>query len=77
MDDNRDAVQAPAVLLELEGHEVTTADNGRDALPLMKERRPEVAIIDVGMREKPARIRARSRRGKRRAASVDRRGGGT
>ncbi|SDR54214.1 GAF sensor hybrid histidine kinase [Paraburkholderia fungorum] len=51
VDDNRDALQALGVLLELEGHEVTTADNGRDALQLMMERHPEVAIIDVGMPE--------------------------
>lgn len=51
VDDNQDALKALSVLLELEGHEVTTSDNGRDAIRLMCEKRPEVAIIDVGMPE--------------------------
>ncbi len=49
VDDNRDALQALALLLELEGHDVTTSDNGVDAIQLMSDRKPEVAIIDVGM----------------------------
>ncbi|MFM0032958.1 ATP-binding protein [Paraburkholderia madseniana] len=51
VDDNQDALKALSVLLELEGHEVTTSDNGRDAIRLMSETHPEVAIIDVGMPE--------------------------
>jgi signal transduction histidine kinase/CheY-like chemotaxis protein len=51
VDDNQDALQALTVLLELEGHEVTTSDNGHDAIRLMSEKHPEVAIIDVGMPE--------------------------
>jgi signal transduction histidine kinase/CheY-like chemotaxis protein len=49
VDDNQDALHALSVLLELEGHKVTTSDNGRDAIQLMREKHPEVAIIDVGM----------------------------
>ena len=49
VDDNREALQALALLLELEGHEVTTSDNGPDAIRMMSERHPEVAIIDIGM----------------------------
>ncbi|PRX33366.1 signal transduction histidine kinase [Paraburkholderia sp. BL18I3N2] len=49
VDDNREALQTLALLLELDGHEVTTADNGVDAVQLMSDRQPEVAIIDVAM----------------------------
>ncbi|RFU44493.1 response regulator [Paraburkholderia sp. DHOC27] len=49
VDDNRDALMALGILLELEGHSVNTIDNGRDAIRLITETRPEVAIIDVGM----------------------------
>ncbi|WOD17033.1 hybrid sensor histidine kinase/response regulator [Paraburkholderia kirstenboschensis] len=49
VDDNRDALMSLGILLELEGHDVTTASNGRDAIRLMAEVRPEVAIVDVGM----------------------------
>ncbi|MFL9863459.1 ATP-binding protein [Paraburkholderia fungorum] len=49
VDDNQDVLRALSTLLELEGHEVTTSDNGRDAIRLMSEKHPEVAIVDVGM----------------------------
>lgn len=49
VDDNQDVLRALSTLLELEGHEVTTSDNGRDAVRLMSEKHPEVAIVDVGM----------------------------
>ena len=49
VDDNRDALDALSVLLQLDRHTVTTADNGRDAIRLMSETQPEVAIIDVEM----------------------------
>ncbi|MGA7777894.1 MAG: ATP-binding protein [Paraburkholderia sp.] len=51
VDDNRDALQALSLLLEIEGHEVTTAGSGREAVRLISERQPQVAIIDVGMPE--------------------------
>jgi signal transduction histidine kinase/ActR/RegA family two-component response regulator len=51
VDDNQDALQALSVLLELEGHEVMASDNGPDAIRLMSEKRPQVAIVDVGMPE--------------------------
>jgi signal transduction histidine kinase/ActR/RegA family two-component response regulator len=49
VDDNPDALMSLGMLLKLEGHDVTTASNGRDAIRLVAEIRPEVAIIDVGM----------------------------
>ncbi|WP_454830052.1 hybrid sensor histidine kinase/response regulator [Paraburkholderia xenovorans] len=51
VDDTQDALKALSVLLEPEGHELNTSDNGRDAIRLMSEKHPEVAIIDVGMPE--------------------------
>lgn len=49
VDDNADALQALGTLLELEGHQITMCNNGRDAVRLIQETSPEVAIIDVGM----------------------------
>ncbi|MFL9914715.1 hybrid sensor histidine kinase/response regulator [Paraburkholderia fungorum] len=49
VDDNQDALLSLGILLELEGHIVTTVNNGRDAIRLMAEMRPEVAVVDVGM----------------------------
>lgn len=49
VDDNADALMSLGVLLELEGHHVTMADNGLDGIRLMTEARPEVAVVDVGM----------------------------
>jgi CheY-like chemotaxis protein len=51
VDDNRDALDALAMLLELDGHEVRTADSGKAALELAREYIPEVALIDIGMPE--------------------------
>jgi signal transduction histidine kinase/CheY-like chemotaxis protein len=51
VDDNKDALHVLQVLLELDGHTVTAADNGSDAIRLMVDDHPEVAIVDVGMPE--------------------------
>ena len=48
-DDNADALQSLGILLELDGHHVTMCGSGREAVRLIKEELPEVAIIDVGM----------------------------
>ena len=50
-DDNRDAADALAMLLELAGHEVRVAHGGRAALSLAQTFRPDVAILDIGMPE--------------------------
>jgi CheY-like chemotaxis protein len=50
-DDNKDAADALAMLLELAGHEVRVAHGGRAALSLAQTFRPDVAILDVGMPE--------------------------
>lgn len=49
VDDNVDALRALHTLLELDGHEVTSCDNGPDAIRLMRELQPEIGIVDVGM----------------------------
>jgi len=48
-DDNKDAADTLAMLLELGGHEVRVAHRGRAALELAQTFRPDVAIIDIGM----------------------------
>jgi PAS domain S-box-containing protein len=48
-DDNRDAAESLALLLRLEGHEVELAHDGQAALRCFAERRPDVALLDIGM----------------------------
>ncbi|MDB6090232.1 MAG: hypothetical protein JWN85_3016, partial [Gammaproteobacteria bacterium] len=48
-DDNNDALESLATLLELSGHEVYTAPNGAAALETAEQQRPEVALLDIGM----------------------------
>jgi PAS domain S-box-containing protein len=48
-DDNRDAAESLALLLRLEGHEVDLAHDGEAAMSLFTERRPDVALLDIGM----------------------------
>jgi PAS domain S-box-containing protein len=50
-DDNKDAADALAMLLEIAGHEVRVAHNGRAALTLAQTFRPEVGLVDIGMPE--------------------------
>jgi len=48
-DDNRDAAESLAVILRLEGHEVELAHDGVAALDAFASRRPDVALLDIGM----------------------------
>jgi signal transduction histidine kinase len=48
-DDNNDALESLATLLQLSGHEVYTAANGALALESAEQHRPEVALLDIGM----------------------------
>ncbi|MEO8017469.1 MAG: ATP-binding protein [Pseudomonadota bacterium] len=48
-DDNRDAAESLAIILRLEGHEVELAHDGNSALRCYEERRPDVALLDIGM----------------------------
>jgi CheY-like chemotaxis protein len=48
-DDNNDALESLATLLQLSGHEVYAAPNGAAALEFAEQHRPEVALLDIGM----------------------------
>jgi PAS domain S-box-containing protein len=48
-DDNRDAAESLAIILRLEGHEVDLAHDGDAALRAFEARRPDVALLDIGM----------------------------
>jgi CheY-like chemotaxis protein len=48
-DDNRDGAETLAMLLESSGHEVYLAYNGTDAVQVAAMRRPQVAVLDIGM----------------------------
>jgi CheY-like chemotaxis protein len=48
-DDNQDAAQSLAMLLELEGFEVTIAHDGAHALAVFETEQPRFALLDIGM----------------------------
>jgi PAS domain S-box-containing protein len=48
-DDNRDAADTCATLLELSGHHVQTAYCGRQALELAESFRPHAMLLDIGL----------------------------
>ena len=48
-DDNRDAAESLAMLLELDGHEVTVVHDGHEALAAFQSTQPEFALLDIGM----------------------------
>jgi len=48
-DDNNDALESLATLLQLSGHEVFTATNGGTALQSVERHLPEVVLLDIGM----------------------------
>jgi CheY-like chemotaxis protein len=48
-DDNRDAADSMAMLLELNGHEVIVAYTGNQALELGRLHAPQVAVLDIGL----------------------------
>lgn len=49
VEDSDDAREALQLLLELEGHEVSVAGNGSEALAAALEHPPDVALIDIGL----------------------------
>jgi PAS domain S-box-containing protein len=49
VDDNVDAADSLAMLLRLEGQDVRAAHDGRQALALAGEFRPELVFLDIGM----------------------------
>ena len=48
-DDNEDSAQSFAMLLSFSGHEVRIAHDGEQALDTMRDFRPDVAFLDIGM----------------------------
>jgi signal transduction histidine kinase len=50
-DDNADSAESLSMLLSLYGNEVSTAYNGRDAVSLAEQIRPEIMLLDIGMPE--------------------------
>ncbi|MFM0736088.1 PAS domain S-box protein [Paraburkholderia xenovorans] len=49
VDDNADAAESLAMVLELEGHRVRTAGDGVAGLALIREFAPQVVILDIGL----------------------------
>jgi signal transduction histidine kinase/ActR/RegA family two-component response regulator len=49
VDDNRDAVDALATLLRLEGHEVHVANDGEDGVRQAATLAPDAVLLDIGM----------------------------
>jgi CheY-like chemotaxis protein/two-component sensor histidine kinase len=48
-DDNRDAADSLALLLEMNGHEVAVAHSGEEALRIARQQLPHAMILDIGM----------------------------
>lgn len=48
-DDNRDAAESLAMLLELDGHEVGIAHTGYEAIALAHQLNPQIAFLDIGL----------------------------
>ncbi len=49
VDDNRDALESLAALLEMSGHEVHVAADGEAALQVAEDCTPEVVLLDLGL----------------------------
>jgi PAS domain S-box-containing protein len=49
VDDNRDAAETLAALLDLMGHTAPVANDGQQALQIMAQVRPHVVFLDLGM----------------------------
>lgn len=49
VDDNVDAAETLAMLLEVNGHEVRVAHTGHDTFPLVREHAPHVVLLDIGL----------------------------
>ncbi len=49
IEDNGDLRESIRQLLELDGHRVATASDGAEGLELIRARRPDVALIDIGL----------------------------
>ena len=48
-DDNHESADSMALFLEMRGHDVRTVYDGRACLEAVKERKPDVVLLDLGM----------------------------
>ena len=48
-DDNRDAADSLAALLQLDGHETRLSFDGEGALTMYEQFEPDVCLLDIGM----------------------------
>jgi CheY-like chemotaxis protein len=64
VDDNADAAGTIAELLRLLGNEVRVAHDGNDALALLQEFTPDVALLDIGLPDIDGYALARCLRGR-------------
>ncbi|NEX64815.1 hybrid sensor histidine kinase/response regulator [Noviherbaspirillum galbum] len=49
VDDNRDAAETMALLLDMSGHEALLAHDGQTAVEIVKQHDPAVVFLDIGM----------------------------
>jgi CheY-like chemotaxis protein len=49
VDDNRDAADTLAILLDMDGYDTSVAHSGKDALEHVHRQRPDAVILDIGM----------------------------
>lgn len=49
VEDQADAREALEMLLDLEGHDVRSAPDGPEGLELIREHRPQIALLDIGL----------------------------
>ncbi|MFL5330740.1 MAG: ATP-binding protein [Gemmataceae bacterium] len=49
VDDSKDAAQSLQLLLSLQGHEVSVAHDGQEAIKLAEQIQPECVLMDIGM----------------------------
>jgi CheY-like chemotaxis protein len=49
VEDNADTLELMTALLQLEGYEVVTAENGRDGIDVAEAERPHLIITDINM----------------------------
>jgi two-component system CheB/CheR fusion protein len=49
VDDNRDSAESLAMVLGVHGHHVETRGDGPSALVAVRERRPDVVVLDIGL----------------------------
>lgn len=49
VDDNRDAAEMVATVLEMEGHETRAVNDGAQALDCVEQYRPHVVVLDIGL----------------------------